>query len=111
MKQEKFAGKYGKIAAKPVKRIPMDGVKARLALHADRLPGNINRPAPMPAEATESAARVALDKAEQAGIDLEEYQAREAEAKERQFAIMPMHKSNYIVVADPEMVKLIGKKP
>lgn len=108
----KFAGKYDKnVVHKPVKKTPMSDVAARLAFHADRLPGNINRPQVTASSPSESAARVELEKAEQAGITLEEYRAREAEAKERTFAIMPMHKSNYVVVADPELVKLMGKKP
>ena len=113
MQPTKFAGKYDStIVHKPVKKSVMGDVAARLAFNADRLPKNINRPAPTPAEKpTESTARQELDKAELAGIELEEYQAREAEAKAKQFTVMPMHKSNYVVVADPEQMKMIGKKP
>lgn len=111
MERKTFAGKYGNIAARPIKKTAMSDVAARLAFHADRLPGNINRPQVTAPSPSDSAARLELDRAEQAGITLEEYRAREAEAKERTFAIMPMHKSNYVVVADPELVKLMGKKP
>ena len=108
----KFAGKYDKnIVHKPIKKTAMSDVAARLAFHADRLPGNISRPEVTAPSPSKSVAQIELEKAEAAGITLEEYRAREAEAKERTFAIMPMHKSNYVVVADPELVKLIGKKP
>ena len=40
----------------------------------------------------------------------EEYERREAEAKEVKHCVMNNHKSGYILVTDPEMVPLMGKK-
>ena len=40
----------------------------------------------------------------------DEYERRQAEAKEVKHCVMNNHKSGYILVTDPEMVALMGKK-
>lgn len=85
------------------------GISAALALHADRLvkpnrPTEIKQSSDRQTE-KETQRRNMIDE-----IGIDEYNRREAEAAERKFTVMPMHKSNYVVVADPEIVKMMGKK-
>jgi hypothetical protein len=40
----------------------------------------------------------------------EEYERRQTAAKEVKHCIMPLPKSNYIVVTDASMIKQMGKK-
>jgi hypothetical protein len=87
-------------------RNPAAGISGALAMHADRLV-KPNRPAEVP-QASDKKYELRKQMIEEIGV--EEYNRREAEAAERKFTVMPMHKSNYVVVSDPEIVKMMGKK-
>ena len=109
----KFSGRWGRVVKSNKKEEVLEDVSARLAFNADRLPSkHYSRPEMLPTtNQMQSVARRNLERAEAGGMDLEEYEAREVSAKEKKHTIMPMHKSNAVVVANPEFVKLMGKKP
>lgn len=85
------------------------GGTAALAMHADRLV-KPNRPTEVKHTSDRRELKETQKKEMIAEIGIEEYMRREQEAAERKFTVMPMHKSNYVVVADPEIVKMMGKK-
>lgn len=111
MQFPKFAGRYGNIPFKPT--VALSAVQQRLAANSDRLPSqHYNRPDPLPVQSVaQSRTRSAMERAEAAGMDLDEYRARDAAAAQVKHTVMPSHKSNYVVVTNLEELKLMGKKP
>jgi hypothetical protein len=81
-------------------------------LHSDRLPGNgagtTYSVHSGPGEADKRKAE-ARDNA-QRRLGVSEYAEREARAKEVKHCVMPLLKSNYIVVTDPSLIAQMGKK-
>ncbi len=90
-------------------RNPVAGIKATLAMHSDRLV-KPNRPTEAKSGSDRQEMKDALKRQMIDDIGIDEYNRRESEAADRKFTVMPMHKSNYVVVSDPETVKMIGKK-
>jgi hypothetical protein len=82
----------------------------RLAnMHRDRLPGNGARSVYPTADSGETQRQI-LERRAKACMGDEEYERRQTAAKEVKHCIMPLPKSNYIVVTDASMIKQMGKK-
>jgi hypothetical protein len=112
---EKLLDRHSKpLVTKPMRpsfgsRNPAAGINAALAMHKDRLV-KPNRPTEVKPASDRQEMKETLRKQMIQDIGVDEYNRREAEAADRKFTVMPMHKSNYVVVADPEIVKMMGKK-
>jgi hypothetical protein len=114
---EKLLDRHSKpLVTKPMRpsfgsRNPAAGISGALAFHADRV-HKPSRPTVEAGRPEREVMKETLRKQLIEEIGIEEYQRREAEAAEKasKRCVMPMHKSNYVVVADPEIVKMMGKK-
>lgn len=82
----------------------------RLAnLHSDRMPGN-GSIATFVQSGDQSSAKRDIERRARMHMGDAEYERRQAEAREVKHCVMNLPKSNYIVVTDKEMIKLMGKK-
>lgn len=90
---------------------PMALINRQLTFHADRIP-KPNRPDPFSGEERAAIVKESLKQQLIETIGREEYERRESEAREinSKRTVMPMHKSNYIVVTEPEIMRMVGKK-
>lgn len=94
-----------KFGASRMRKKTINALSDVLARNSDRLPGN-------GAKANLDTIPLAVEPKKEPELKMsrEEYEEREAKAKEVQHCVMPLHKGGYILVTDPDMVKQMGKK-
>lgn len=93
--------KYGRASGQVVKALRPSDVLKR---NADRIPAKS-----LSIVGTDSIV-YGKNAAVQPQMSMEEYQFREARAKDVKHCVMPLHKGGYILVTDEEMIKQMGKK-
>lgn len=88
-----------------MRRNTINALSDVLSRNADRLPGNGSK-----VKQQVLLNRDSNKELPQSKMSKDEYEIREAKAKEVKHCVMPLHKGSYILVTDPEMIKQMGKK-